>query len=52
VPRDPPQLAEALVRILRDRPRSNGYEIALRELGNEAITEQLEQVYAEAAASA
>ena len=42
---DPEKLAEAMVRILRERRRSNGYEIAIRELGNEVTSNLLEQVY-------
>lgn len=45
LPRDPDRLAEAVVRILRERPRSNGYEIALRDVGNEATSGLLDRLY-------
>ena len=41
----PDRLAEAVVRILRERPRSNGYEVALREVGTEATSRLLDSLY-------
>ena len=51
LPRNPVRLAEALVTILRGRPRSNGHIIAKRDVAIEPIMTSLEQVYARAAAS-
>ena len=48
VPRDKVQLARAVVRILHDRPRTNGYEIAIAEVGNDSITRMVEKVYEDA----
>ena len=45
LPRDADRLAEALVRVLRERPRTNGYDVALREVGSEATSRLLENVY-------
>ena len=45
LPRDPDRLAEAVVRILRERPRSNGYEVALRDVGTEATSRLLDGLY-------
>lgn len=45
LPPDPERLAEAVVDVLRRRPRSNGYEIALRDVGNEAMSRLVEGVY-------
>jgi len=48
VPRDPQLLSDALVEVLRTRPRTNGFEIALRDVGIEPIVRSLEVVYAAA----
>jgi glycosyltransferase involved in cell wall biosynthesis len=45
VPRDPQRLSDALLNVLRTRPRTNGHEIALRDVGIEPITRALEAVY-------
>ena len=45
LPRDPTKLAEAVVRVLHERPRSNGFEIARRDVGNGPITDALLHVY-------
>jgi glycosyltransferase involved in cell wall biosynthesis len=44
--RNPRALADALIEILTRRERSNGREIALRDVANEAIMKRLEQAYA------
>lgn len=44
-PRDPAQLARAVLRVLRERPRSNGHAIAVREVGSEATSRLLDAVY-------
>lgn len=48
VPRDPQKLGDALLAVLRTRPRTNGYEIVLRDVGSEPIVRSLEAVYAAA----
>jgi teichuronic acid biosynthesis glycosyltransferase TuaC len=46
VDRNPAVLARAVVTVLRDRQRSNGFEIAMASLGNEPIVRAIEKVYA------
>lgn len=48
MPRDPQRLGDALVEVLRTRPRTNGYEIVLRDIGIEPIVRAHEVVYAAA----
>jgi teichuronic acid biosynthesis glycosyltransferase TuaC len=45
---DPQRLGAALVDVLRTRPRTNGHEIVLRDVGIEPIVRALEAVYAAA----
>jgi glycosyltransferase involved in cell wall biosynthesis len=45
LPRKLTMLADALVTVLRSRTRSNGYEIAKADVGNEAIAAATEKVY-------
>jgi len=49
VARDPAKLAEALVTVLRERRRSNGFEIARRDVAAQPIMLLLEKAYTDAA---